>query len=304
MIRGFVNEKLVPIVPVGVKKLDGDWQKLDILLDTGSEVDCMLAETTVGQYGIAIRHRYDSPVSVGSVQILGNSILRSHYWVELLLEGNPMVVEAQILQMRHFSGVIGPSILLDRRVSIDVVKNGVVEIDRIPGPRGLARIRSLMARPKPQWPSLEYHWKLPWANLKLRDSKGEWHPLTVNVDTGDNGQLSLPPSLIERFGLRLPGQCRVDTFDGPLDASRGGVEILWQGKPRTVECIQSQEKNPPLVGMELLRGNRITIDVDYLPAPTVRIAPISGLVSSINNFLKSSSDRLRHRFAGRSRPRK
>ena len=72
MIRGFVNEKLVPIVPVGVKKLDGDWQKLDILLDTGSEVDCMLAETTVGQYGIAIRHRYDSPVSVGSVQILGN----------------------------------------------------------------------------------------------------------------------------------------------------------------------------------------------------------------------------------------
>ena len=89
MIRGFVNEKLVPIVPVGVKKLDGDWQKLDILLDTGSEVDCMLAETTVGQYGIAIRHRYDSPVSVGSVQILGNSILRSHYWVELLLEGNP-----------------------------------------------------------------------------------------------------------------------------------------------------------------------------------------------------------------------
>ena len=72
MIKGIVSGYLLPMIPVSLKKLDGDWQNRNILLDTGSEVSFMLAETTASQHGIAIRLDYNSPASIVSVQRLGN----------------------------------------------------------------------------------------------------------------------------------------------------------------------------------------------------------------------------------------
>ena len=298
-MRGTVNESLLPIIPASFKKLDGDWQKLRVLLDTGSKVGLMLAEATVSQHGIAIRYDYNSPASIGPILRLGNSMPMPPHWVELQLEGIPRVVENKILETDDFSGVIGPSLLLNRRITIDVVRNGAVEIDWIPAPTSLDRIRSLIRKPKRQRPSPEYIWQLPWVDMAIKDSEGRWQPFSANVDTGDSGQLSLPPSYVERFGLRLPGECRVNTPDGPFDTSCGEVEICWQGSPCTVQCIERQDINPPLIGMKLLRGNRITIDFDYLPS-VVEIAPIPRSASSNKNFLQSSKDRLRRRFAGRS----
>ena len=290
------------MVPVCVKKQDGDWQKLDILLDTGSAKGCMLAKTTVNQHGIAIRHDYNSPASIGPLPCPGNSMPMSPIWVELQLEGNARVVEAKILKTDDFSGVIGSSLLLNRRIIIDVVKNRAVKIGCIPERTRLARIRSLVFKRERQRPSLEYHGKLPWANLNVRDSKGEWQPLTAIVDTGNSEMLSLPLSCVETFGLRLLDKCQMNTVHGQVDASCGEVEILWRGYCRPVICIQHQEERPPLIGMKLLQGNRITIDVDR-PAPVVNIAPIPRTVSSIESILESSKDRLRHILAGRSRPR-
>ena len=139
------------MVPVSVKKLDGDWQKLSILLDTGSEVGFMLAETTVSQHSIAIRHDYNSPASIGPLQRSGNGIPMPPCWVELQMEGNSRVVEVQTLKTDDFSGVIGPTLLLNRRVTIDVVNNGAVEIDWISASTPLDRIRSLIRRPERQW---------------------------------------------------------------------------------------------------------------------------------------------------------
>ena len=287
------------MVPVCVKKQDGDWQKLDILLDTGSANGCMLAKTTVNQHGIAIRHDYNSPASIGPLPCPGNSMPMSPIWVELQLEGNARVVEAKILKTDDLSGAIGTGLLLNRRITIDVRGKGLVEIDQIPEPRGLASIRSVISRPEPQWPSLEHHGKLPWANLNVRDSKGEWQPLTANVDTGNSEMLSLPPSCVETLGLRLLDKCQMNTVHGQVDASCGEVKIYWQGSCRTVQCIQWQELDRPIIGMKLLSGNRITIDfdVDY-PQPVVGIAPIPRLGLSAKNLLKSSKDRLRHKFAG------
>ena len=301
MISGFVNAKLLPMVPVSLKKLDGGWQELDVLLDTGSEYRFMLAETTATHHDIAIRLDCNSPASIVSVQHLGNSISMSPCWVELQLEGYPKVVEVRIIKSGVVSGVIGPSLLLHRRITIDVEENGVVAIDDIPEPTHLARIRTLIRKPKRQRPSLEYVWKLPWVEVAIKDSSGRYQTIRANVDTGDTGQLSLPPSYVERFGLRLPSKCQVITPDGPLDANCGDAEILWRGKSHTVKCIQRQEKNPPLIGMKLLSGNRITIDidVDYIP-PAVRIAPIPRSALSNKNLFQSLAERLRHGFAGRS----
>ena len=63
MIKGIVSGHLLPMIPVSLKKLDGDWQNLNILLDTGSEVGFMLPETTASRHDIAIRLDYNSPAS-------------------------------------------------------------------------------------------------------------------------------------------------------------------------------------------------------------------------------------------------
>ncbi len=286
MISGTVNEYLLPMVPVSVKKLDGDWQKLNILLDTGSEVCFVLKGAKVSRYCIATEPRYNLPTFIDPLQLGSASMPMLPCRVELLLEGNPRVVEAQILERHDFSGHMGPDFLLNRRITIDVMKNGVVEIDWIPAPTPLSRIRSLIRKPERQRPSLGYVWKLPWVDVAIKDSEGRWRPFSANVDTGDSEELSLPPSKVERFGLRLLDKCRVNTIDGPVDASCGEVEVFWQGSPRTVRCIQRQEKPPPLIGMKMLRGNRITIDVDCL-APVVEIARIPRSESSNKNFLQS-----------------
>ena len=275
MISGSVNANLLPMVPVKIRKLDGDWQELSVLLDTGSEFDFMLAETTASELGIAVRYDRDSPASIGPIPRLDDSMLMPPHWVELQLEGNSRVVEAKTIKTDDFAGVIGPSLLLNRRITIDVVRNGAVEIDQIPAPTFLDRIRSRILKHEQQRPSPEYVWKLPWIDVEIRDSRGRWQCFSANVDTGNSEQLSLPPNEVEEFRLRLPGKCWVNAPDGPFHASCGELEMFWQGSPCTVQCIEHQQEKPPLIGMKLLAGNRITIDVDvdYVP-PCVEIARI------------------------------
>ena len=168
MISGFVNENLLPMVPVNVKKLDGDWQELSVLLDTGSEFGFMLAETPASELGIAVRYDRDSPASIGPILRPGDSMPVPPHWVKLQLEGNSRVVEAKTLKSDDFAGLIGPSLLLNRRITIDVVRNGAVEIGQIPAPTLLDHIRSRILKHERQRPSLEYVWKLPWIDVAIR----------------------------------------------------------------------------------------------------------------------------------------
>ena len=273
MIRGIVNERLLPVVPVSVKTLNGDWQELSILLDTGSEYGFMLSEAKATELDIAVRYNRDSSAFVGPMPSLDDSMPISPHWIEVRLEGIPRVAKNKIIRADDFAGVIGPSLLLNRRITIDVVRGGVVEIDKIPTSSLLDRIRSLIRKHERQRPCLEYIWQLPWTDVSIRDNRDMWRRFSANVDTGSNGQLSLPPSYVEEFRLRLPGKRQLNTPDGPIEASCGEVEICWQGKPRIVQFTQHQEDKPPLIGMKLLSGNRITIDVDvdYVP-PRVGIA--------------------------------
>ncbi len=276
MIKGKVNKELFPMIPVSVKKPDWDWLELNVLLDTGYGGKFMMALAT-------LRDFYNLP-SIDHIPYLGNSMSTPYERIELKLDGNPKEVKAEIIKPNHFPGVIGPSLLLSKRIVIDVEEDGLVEIDWIPSPirptppARLLRLLRRIRKPKPQRPSEVYKckWKLPWVNIAIKDIRGEWHPVTVNVDTGDNGELSLPPSLVERFGLKLPNKCRVNTPCGPLDTCCGKVKIFWEGNPCTVQCVQLQEKNPPLIGMNLLRGKRITIDLsyDYMGQSFVEIARI------------------------------
>ena len=47
--------------------------------------------------------------------------------------------------------------------------------------------------------------------------------------------------------------------------------ILWNGRPRSVEIVETDSE--PLLGMELLRGNRVTIEVREGGAVTMDALP-------------------------------
>lgn len=80
------------------------------------------------------------------------------------------------------------------------------------------------------------------------------------VDTGFTGHLVLPSVLVGELGLPLRGSRDSFLADGSvvsLDAYRVGGE--WDDRVRVVPALAAE--GGPLVGMSLLRGSEIRIEV-------------------------------------------
>ncbi len=80
------------------------------------------------------------------------------------------------------------------------------------------------------------------------------------IDTGYDGFLTLPIKLINRLGLRQAGYRQAILGDGNmvvLELYR--AKALWYGKEREVPVLRTD--GGPLVGMALLYGNRVILDV-------------------------------------------
>ena len=247
----------------------------------------MLDRATVIQHGIAIGPDCNALATVDPVDLPGDSILMSPHWVELLLEECAMPVKAEIREPLDFSGVIGTNLLQGRRMTIDVLTNEAVTIDWIPSSPNRFY----------EYPSLSG--KLPWIDVTIKDREGRCQTISANVDTGNSEELTLPPSCVKELGLRLLNKCWVKTINGPVNASCGEVEIVWQGCHRTAKCIEREDMDRAIIGMSLLSGKRITIDFE-LSGASLRIAPIPRSAMSNKNFLQSFAEYLRRRFAGRS----
>lgn len=106
-------------------------------------------------------------------------------------------------------------------------------------------------------------------HLKVRSATGQDQDIEAIVDTGFDGWLSLPPSLIAALGLdwRQRGrafladgsECVFDIYDG---------EVIWDGEVRRVAVHEAQTS--PLVGMSLLEGYELTIQVRSAGRVTLR----------------------------------
>ena len=84
--------------------------------------------------------------------------------------------------------------------------------------------------------------------------------IEVVVDTGFDGYLTLPGDLINRLGLRRAGRRYAILGDGntvALELYR--TKVLWHGEEREVPVLRTD--GGPLVGMALLEGNRVILDV-------------------------------------------
>lgn len=97
-------------------------------------------------------------------------------------------------------------------------------------------------------------------------------PVAAVLDTGFTGYLALPQSLIDQLGLVSEGEGRITLADGSAqvhDIYR--TAVVWHGEQRTVPIIGMGDK--PLIGMRLLAGSRVTMDV--VDGGSVAIEPLA-----------------------------
>lgn len=92
------------------------------------------------------------------------------------------------------------------------------------------------------------------------------------VDTGFDGELQLPPELVRRLGYPYLGTTSGTLADGSVERFDYHLgRVLWYGAEREVVVIVSN--GDPLVGMALLGGSRLKVDV--VPGGAVRIEELS-----------------------------
>jgi clan AA aspartic protease len=109
----------------------------------------------------------------------------------------------------------------------------------------------------------------PLLRLTVLDSSGQPHEVEALIDTGFNGFLTLPPTLIAALGL--PWLCRQEgqLADGSVLVFDVYVATVnWHGQPRSVEVEAADAQ--PLLGMALMQGSDLHIQV--VPGRPVTIA--------------------------------
>ena len=96
--------------------------------------------------------------------------------------------------------------------------------------------------------------------LAITGPKGAARSVEAVIDTGFNGELTLPKEIAEALALPLVGNRRAELADGnsiTLDACLATVR--WGDQDREVLALQTD--GGPLIGMNLLAGHRVLMDV-------------------------------------------
>lgn len=101
----------------------------------------------------------------------------------------------------------------------------------------------------------------PVVLVRIMSREGEYHPFNVVLDTGFNGDLVLPPAAIQRLGLVQAVVFKATLANGQ-EVYLDGFETtaLWHNRPRRL--IVLEPGNEALLGMNLLAGSRVTLDVE------------------------------------------
>ena len=98
----------------------------------------------------------------------------------------------------------------------------------------------------------------PLVVLEISNGDGHYHPVEALLDTGFSEYLTLPPDEVSRLGLKHARYTSMVLADGQeIQASIHMGAVKWFGRAREVEIIAAD--SPPLLGMSLLAGCKITI---------------------------------------------
>jgi clan AA aspartic protease len=88
------------------------------------------------------------------------------------------------------------------------------------------------------------------------------------IDTGYDGFLTLPAALIHDLSLLFAGYARALLGDGnEVRMEVFKAAVLWDDRP--IEVLVLAAEGGVLLGMELLTGSRVTLDVEEGGAVTI-----------------------------------
>lgn len=98
------------------------------------------------------------------------------------------------------------------------------------------------------------------VRLIVRGSDEREREVEAVLDTGFNGSLTLPLSIIEDLALRWRTQAPVILADGrEEELADYSAVVVWDGNPRGI-LVQAADAEP-LLGMNLLYGYDLRIEV-------------------------------------------
>jgi clan AA aspartic protease len=96
--------------------------------------------------------------------------------------------------------------------------------------------------------------------LRVRGPAGDEADIEAVIDTGFTDYLTLHPVQIAQLGLLKMDALECEMADGRVVAMESFLTVvLWDGTPRDVLVLAAVGQ--PLLGMSLLYGSRISIDV-------------------------------------------
>jgi clan AA aspartic protease len=105
--------------------------------------------------------------------------------------------------------------------------------------------------------------------LIVRGHNGRAQAVEAVVDSGYTGALTLPPALITLLGLRWQSTQRAVLADGSTCVFQVYVgKVVWDGKVRRI--LVDEADADPLIGMRLLRGHELKMQVRYRGKVTIR----------------------------------
>ena len=98
------------------------------------------------------------------------------------------------------------------------------------------------------------------VTIPLLGPAGQTREVAAMVDTGFNGYLTLPPTLVAELGLSVVGDGEAILADGREVAfDVYSVTVVWDGQPRYVET--AAVGIDALVGMMLLDRHSLFVEV-------------------------------------------
>jgi clan AA aspartic protease len=109
------------------------------------------------------------------------------------------------------------------------------------------------------------------VNVDIHGSNARLETLSAVIDTGFSGFITLPPDLIAQMGLRYFATENMVLANGSASPFRVfKATVQWHGERRVVPVHESDAD--ALVGMALLHGSRLTMDITQ--NGPVRVEPI------------------------------
>jgi clan AA aspartic protease len=108
--------------------------------------------------------------------------------------------------------------------------------------------------------------------LTVMGLRGRQQEVEAVIDTGYTASLTLPPASIGALGLRWRSVDRFQLADGTVvvfDVYE--AKVVWDGKVRQI--LVDEAGSDPLVGMRLLKGHELRMQVRYRGKVTIKRLP-------------------------------